>query len=537
MKKSEIFFGALRVPMDFLLTFLAFLTAYQIRSQTDLIPGVNFPVDLSTFMPLDRYIGLSLAAALLFIFVLAINRGYSLKITTTLSRELFQIFLTSLAWLAIVIAYFFFTRQVFFSRLVLGYSWLLTILFIILGRSIIQIIHLTLLKHGIGKRNILFIGINKITYRLSEELKENPRFRIVGAADTTMNEKNTPLPIIGTIENLKYLVKKHKIDEIIQTKQNMGPSEKHNFGNENAKIRAKTLNDDEAVSDEDTARRSEAFAAESLHLQSKGCFSEGPTCETEGKNILEFCREHHIQYSFVPDLMEVQLTNVELAQYKSIPLISLKPTSLDGWGKVMKRAFDLISAIILLMITSPLMILTAVAIALDSRGSIFFKYLDDGKIAKRVGEHGEYFFCYKFRTMRMNTHNLRYTSLADQNKRKGSPVVKIDNDPRITRVGKFLRKYSLDELPQLFNVITGNMSLVGPRPHLPEEVEHYKKHHKFVLTIKPGMTGMAQIHGRSDLDFEEEVKLDSYYIEHWSLWLDTKILLKTIFVVLKGKAE
>lgn len=481
MKKSEIFFGALRVPVDFLLTFLAFLAAYQIRSQTDLIPWVNFPVDLQTFMPLDTYIGLSLLAALLFTTVLAINRGYSLKTTTSLSRELFQILLTSLAWLAIVIAYFFFTRQIFFSRLVLGYSWLLTILFIITGRSVIAAIHLALLKKGIGKRNILFIGMNQIASRLYEELKENPRFRIAGAADTTLNEKNTPLPIIGTIANLKYLVKKHKIDEIIQTKQNL--------------------------------------------------------FETEGKDILEFCREHHIQYSFVPDLLEVQLTNVELSQYKSMPLISLKPTSLDGWGKVMKRIFDFIGGITLLIIASPFMIIIATAIAIDSRGTIFFKYLDDGKIAKRIGEHGEPFFCYKFRTMEMNTHNLRYTALADKNKRKGSPVVKIASDPRITRVGKFLRRYSLDELPQLFNVVKGDMSLVGPRPHLPEEVAQYKRHHKFVLTIKPGMTGMAQIHGRSDLDFEEEIKLDSYYIEHWSLWLDIKILLKTIFVVVRGKAE
>jgi lipopolysaccharide/colanic/teichoic acid biosynthesis glycosyltransferase len=134
-------------------------------------------------------------------------------------------------------------------------------------------------------------------------------------------------------------------------------------------------------------------------------------------------------------------------------------------------------------------------------------------------------------------HNLRYTELAKQNIRNGTPMVKIKNDPRVTNVGRFIRKYSIDELPQLFNVLIGNMSLVGPRPHLPEEVEKYQKHHKFVLTIKPGITGLPQISGRSDLNFEEEIKLDSFYIEHWSPWLDTKIILKTFGVLFKGYKE
>ena len=113
----------------------------------------------------------------------------------------------------------------------------------------------------------------------------------------------------------------------------------------------------------------------------------------------------------------------------------------------------------------------------------------------------------------------------------------IKNDPRITKIGSFIRRTSIDELPQLFNVLKGEMSLVGPRPHLPEEVAKYQKHHKFVLTLKPGITGMAQISGRSDLDFEKEVKLDTYYIENWSLLLDLKILIKTILVIFKRYEE
>jgi lipopolysaccharide/colanic/teichoic acid biosynthesis glycosyltransferase len=138
--------------------------------------------------------------------------------------------------------------------------------------------------------------------------------------------------------------------------------------------------------------------------------------------------------------------------------------------------------------------------------------------------------------MRAKSDSLRYSKeLAAKNTRKNSPLVKIENDPRVTSVGKFIRKYSIDELPQLLNVLTGKMSLVGPRPHLPEEVEKYRPHHRRVLEIKPGITGLGQVSGRSDLNFEEEVALDTWYIENWSIWLDLKILWKTVGVVLFPK--
>ena len=135
-----------------------------------------------------------------------------------------------------------------------------------------------------------------------------------------------------------------------------------------------------------------------------------------------------------------------------------------------------------------------------------------------------------------DVHSLRYTDeYKEKNTREEGPLVKIKDDPRITKVGKFIRRFSIDELPEFFLVFIGRMSLVGPRPHLPEEVSGYKKHHKKVLTIKPGITGMAQISGRSDLNFEDEVRLDSYYIENWSIWLDLYILLKTPWAVLKKR--
>lgn len=260
--------------------------------------------------------------------------------------------------------------------------------------------------------------------------------------------------------------------------------------------------------------------------------------ETRSKDILEFCEEHHIEYSFVPDLMEVKRTNIDIATIGAIPLITLRKTPLEGWGKVHKRTMDIIGSSLGLVVLSPFMLITAIAIKLDSKGPILFSHLDDGTPVKRVGQSGRPFHFYKFRSMHHLTHNLRYSKeFMEKNLRTGSPLVKIKNDPRVTRVGRFIRKYSIDELPQLLNVLIGNMSLVGPRPHLPEEVAKYQRHHKFTLTIKPGITGLSQTSGRSDLDFETEVRLDRFYIENWSLWLDIKLVFKTIGIVLKGYKE
>jgi len=218
-----------------------------------------------------------------------------------------------------------------------------------------------------------------------------------------------------------------------------------------------------------------------------------------------------------------------------IPVVEVKKTTLEGWGRVVKRVMDILVAGFLIILLSPIYIITAIAIKLNSRGPVFFAHRDDGTPVTRVGEKGIPFHYFKFRSMVDKVDNMRYNELADRNMRSDGPMVKIKDDPRITAVGKFIRRFSIDELPELFLVFAGRMSLVGPRPHLPEEVAKYEHHHKKTLTIKPGITGLAQVSGRSDLLFEEEVKLDVYYIENWSLLLDFSILLKTPMAVLKNR--
>lgn len=254
------------------------------------------------------------------------------------------------------------------------------------------------------------------------------------------------------------------------------------------------------------------------------------------KSLLDLSDEYKIDFKFIPDTFGTYI-NFDIRTISGIPIVEIKKTSLDGWGKIIKRAFDIVVSFIIIVLVSPIMIITAIAVKMNSSGPIFFSRLDDGKPLTRIGAKGKPFRYFKFRSMYKKVHNMRYHELASQNVRSG-PLVKIGNDPRITAVGKFIRRFSIDELPELFLVLWGKMSLVGPRPHFPEEVAKYEKHHKKVLTIKPGITGLAQISGRSDLDFEEEVKLDTYYIENWSLKLDLQILLKTpLAVFAKRQAE
>lgn len=466
MKRSEIFFGLLRIPVDLTSAVGALFAAYYLRAQEGLLPEYLKPPDLGTFPDFNSYVRVAVTGVIVYVIILALFNLYKLRINDSLSVEVRKIFVASLVWLMATITYYFVIRDFPFSRLVLFYAFGFLFLFVSLGRIFIKIIQRYALTKGIGTRLILLVGKNAITDELVSFFHRSKGVKVVG--------------VIDSAAELTRLFETHPaIEEVIHTKGN----------------------------------------------------------HEDGKQLIDFCREYHLQYHFVPEVLEVYRTNIEIMDVNGIPVISLRPTALDGWGKVLKRAFDILGATLGLILFSPIFLAIAIAIKLDSAGTVLFCLLDDGTRAKRVGERGKLFQCYKFRTMHMGTHQLRYTELAESNLRKGSPLVKIKNDPRVTRVGVVLRSLSLDELPQLLNVLRGDMSLVGPRPHLPEEVERYDHHHKFVLTIKPGITGLAQISGRSDLPFEEEVRLDTYYIENWSLLMDIKILLKTIFVVIKPYRE
>lgn len=209
-----------------------------------------------------------------------------------------------------------------------------------------------------------------------------------------------------------------------------------------------------------------------------------------------------------------------------VPCLSIPAPIITGSDFWVKRVFDLCCSIIFLLILSPFYLAIALLIKLDSPGSVFFRQ-------ERIGLHCKKFKVWKFRTMVVNAEKLQ-AGLEAKNEIKDGVLFKLKHDPRITRIGKFLRRYSLDELPQLFNVLLGEMSLVGPRPLPVRDVERFQTPHFIRQEVLPGITGLWQVSGRSNIDnFEDAVKLDITYIENWSLWLDLTILLKTVGVVLQ----
>ena len=242
--------------------------------------------------------------------------------------------------------------------------------------------------------------------------------------------------------------------------------------------------------------------------------------------IIEQCETQHAEFQYVPRMLDIIESRISSDEIVGVPLITVKEIKLYGLNAFLKRSFDLISSSLLIVLLSPLFLVIAVLIKLDSKGGVFFRQ-------KRIGQGGKEFFLYKFRSMIDGAEGL-INKIADKNEADG-PIFKIKEDPRITGAGKFLRRFSLDELPQIFNVFTGRMSMVGPRPPLPTEVKKYNEWHWKRLRVSVGITGLWQVSGRSQLPFDEMIKLDIFYIENWSLWLDIKILLKTIPVVISSK--
>lgn len=241
--------------------------------------------------------------------------------------------------------------------------------------------------------------------------------------------------------------------------------------------------------------------------------------------LVEEAREYDIDVRVVPDLYDGLAWNASVEYVGQFPTIPLHRKEFAVGSFMLKRALDVFVSVLLLTMLAPLLLLIAIAVKLDSNGPIFYR-------ARRIGRKGRVFPCFKFRTMVPDADARRH-EIAHLNERDGI-LFKVSNDPRITRVGRYLRKYSLDEIPQFWNVIRGDMSLVGPRPPIASEVEKYDLAHLRRLDVLPGITGLWQVEARQDPSFDSYISLDTAYVENWTLWLDLKILARTVSVVLGG---
>jgi len=464
MKRSELIFTAVKLPLDYSAIIFAGLAAYFLRY----LPAIQQIRPVVFNLPFDDYFGLVLVFGLGWLVIFALTGLYAIAGFKKIWVELANVFVACSAGVALILAVMVFSRYLFDSRFIILTAWGLAIFFVSLDRLILQFIKRQSYKLGFGVHRAVVIGDAQIAGHLIEEFKNHPTlgYRVV---------ETLPAYDSAGVSRLAAMRQDDALDEIILVRPN--------------------LNAEQTI------------------------------------ELINFTEENHLDFKYVADLLGTQLINLDVATYAGMPLIEVKRTRLDGWGRIYKRVFDFLGALALAILFSPVMLLTALAIKLDSAGPVFFKY-------QRIGQYGKPFMYFKFRSMVKDAHKLRYDPefiARQEDLRKGTPMIKFKNDPRITRVGKFIRRFSIDELPELFLVIAGKMSLVGPRPHEVEEVENYQRHHKKVLGIKPGITGLAQVSGRSDLNFEEEVKLDNYYIENWFLGLDVQILFKTPWAVMRKR--
>jgi exopolysaccharide biosynthesis polyprenyl glycosylphosphotransferase len=248
--------------------------------------------------------------------------------------------------------------------------------------------------------------------------------------------------------------------------------------------------------------------------------------EERAVELVDQCHRRGVTVRIAPSTMEILIHRAEFVPGASVPLFELRPPVFDGFDYFVKRSFDFVLSLLLVLVLSPVLLAIAAAVFVSSRGPVLYRSI-------RPGIGGEPFACVKFRTMRSDADQMQ-ADLESENEASG-PLFKIRQDPRMTSVGRFLRRYSLDELPQLFNVIAGQMSLVGPRPLPQRDFDQLEEWHKKRYLVLPGVTGLWQVSGRSELDFDDLVRLDFLYLERWSVGLDLTILLKTLPAVLSRR--
>lgn len=489
MKKHEIFFSLAKLPLDFIIIFSSFFLARNLREINDFIPWVTLPVQIIQNEFLFRF---ALFWAFLYLIIFSIHWLYSLKITSSKVKETFDIILYSIYWFLFFSVFVYFWKWVFYTteipRLVILFTTIIWIIWVILERFFLNKIQNFLLdKDIIPKRKILIITNKweKEILDIINDIKEANIYKIIWYINK--KEISSKLKYLWDEKNFLDILEKNHIDEILYIDSDFDNKELY--------------------------------------------------------NIWDFSRIFAVRYRYITNWFDVTKTNTTISLLNKIPVIEIKNTSLWAWWRVLKRIIDIIWSIIWIIISLPLFIIVWILIKLeDPDWPIIYKNL-------RIWQNWKKFNLYKFRYLKWS-YCIKESYWVDNKddvalefekkliKEKSTrqwPLYKIKDDPRKTKIWKFIEKYSIDELPQLLNVFLWNMSMVWPRPHQPREVENYEIHQKRVLTIKPWITGLAQVNWRENNKFEDEVNLDIFYIENWSFLLDIKIFFKTFAIILNRK--
>ena len=456
---------------DMILILVAFVMAYWVRYRLQWF----LTVDPANQADLVTYLPFALALVFLLFCSFQFSRVYVYRRDRTWLEEVYAIASATTIGVVVLIILNLAFGQLSFSRLIFLYTAVLVALLLGISRAVIYTVRGYLRNRGVGLEHVVLVGVGEVGLMVMRTIAARPSlgYKLVGFLDDDPAVNQTD---IGRFQALGPL---NNFFDILQNQ------------------------------DIDTAIiclpwRSHRTVA----------------------RLLDLCEQNGTKAQIVPDFFQLTKNQMQMEQLSGIPLITTRAVSIAGWNLFVKRALDVALATAMLVVGLPLGALIALAVRFNSPGPVIYAQT-------RVGRSGRPFKIFKFRSMTADADAQR-DEMADLNEASG-PLFKMRDDPRRTPVGRILRRLSLDELPNLVNVLRGEMSLVGPRPNTPEEVSQYKDWHRKRLSVSPGMTGLWQVSGRSDLTFDEMVLLDIYYAENWSLALDLGIMLRTVPKVLGGE--
>lgn len=473
---ATLIYGFLLLVGDFVALLASFVLAYLIRVHLDTRP-------LAQQVPGHTYLKIFAALLPFYLIIFGLLGLYNKDIYERRFAEFGRLLSGNIIGMLGIIAFAYsYSRPIFPARLVPFYALAISFVLVYLVRSTIRALRHLLFAYGFGVNNVMLIGSSNATRELAEFIGNTRRsgYRIVG----------------------------------YYGKHGLVPSRYH-------------------------AKHYDSLASAAHDLKNVHTIIQTELYEDHiNQQIIDAAASRHIAYKFIPANVNLYTGNNEVELFNNFPVIAVHQTALIGWGRIGKRLFDIIGALIGLVISLPIFLIVGLIIKLtDPKGPVFFKHA-------RVSRFGTTFTAYKLRSMYWK-YSVGGKSEVEIFKELGREdlveqwraIQKVKEDPRVMPIGNFIRKSSIDELPQLWNVLKGELSIIGPRPVTKSELERYEKASSIFLSVKPGITGLWQVSGRNETTYDERIQLELFYVQHWSFLLDLKIIYRTVIVMLTGKGN